>query len=85
MPLPVAGAFDRVGVDVVQFVPPLSGNKYAIVFIDYLTKWVEVYVHVTMEPGTRATDEEYINYCMMLPVTNLIMVLLPVSWTPHTL
>ena len=43
VPLPVAGAFNRVGVDVVQFVPSHSGNKYAIVFIDYLTKWVEVF------------------------------------------
>ena len=43
VPLPVAGAFDRVGVDVIQFVQSNSGNKYAIVFIDYLTKWVEVF------------------------------------------
>ena len=43
VPLPVAGAFDRVGVDVIQFVRSESGNKYAVVFVDYLTKWVEVY------------------------------------------
>ena len=43
VPLPVAGAFDRVGVDVIQFVRSESGNKYAIVFVDYLTKWVEVF------------------------------------------
>ena len=43
-PLPVAGAFDRIGVDVIQFVPSKPGNKYAVVFIDYLTKWVEAFV-----------------------------------------
>ena len=43
VPLPVAGAFDRVGVDVVQFVRSDAGNQYAAVFIDYLTKWVEVF------------------------------------------
>ena len=37
-PIPVAGAFDRVGVDVLQL--PWTGrdNRYAIVFVDYLTK-----------------------------------------------
>ena len=40
VPLPVAGAFDRVGVNVIQFV---TLNKYAAVFVDYLTKWVEVF------------------------------------------
>ena len=41
--IPVGGPFHRVGVDVLQL--PLSerGNKYAVVFIDYLTKWVEVF------------------------------------------
>ena len=42
-PIPVSGPFDRMGVDVVQF--PLSdkGNRYAVVFMDYLTKWTEVF------------------------------------------
>ena len=43
VPLPVSGAFDRVGVDVIQFVKSRNGNKYAVVFIDYLTKWVEAF------------------------------------------
>ena len=43
VPLPVARAFDCVGVDVIQLVRSESGNKYAVVFVDYLTKWVEVY------------------------------------------
>ena len=41
-PLPVAGPFDRVGVDVIQFPRSHSGNLYAVVFMDYLTKWPEV-------------------------------------------
>ena len=39
----MSGPFDRIGVDVVQFPKSKRGNKYAIVFIDYLTKWVEVF------------------------------------------
>ena len=42
-PIPVSEPFDRIGVDVVQFPKSRRGNKYAIVFIDYLTKWVEVF------------------------------------------
>ena len=37
-------AFDQVGVDVIQYVYSEPGNKYAVVFVDYLTKWVEVFV-----------------------------------------
>ena len=43
VPIPVSGPFDRIGVDVVQFPTSAKGNWYAIVFIDYLTKWVEVF------------------------------------------
>ena len=42
-PIPVTGPFDRVGVDVVQFAKPQNGNTYAVVFVDYLTKWPEVF------------------------------------------
>ena len=43
-PIPVAGPFDRVGVDVIQFPRSNSGNQYAVVFVDYLTtKWPEVF------------------------------------------
>lgn len=42
-PIPVAGPFDRIGVDVIQFPRSSSGNQYAIVFMDYLTKWPEVF------------------------------------------
>ena len=38
-PLPVSGTFDGVGVDVPK---TRRGNRYAVVFVDYLTKWPEV-------------------------------------------
>ena len=41
--IPVEGLFHRVGVDVIQFPKPQSGNQYAVVFTDYLTKWPEVF------------------------------------------
>ena len=44
MPIPVAGPFDRVGVDVIPFPKSYEGNQYGIVFVDYLTKWPEVFV-----------------------------------------
>ena len=37
-PIPVSGPFDQVGVDVIKFTASSKGNKYAIVFVDYLTK-----------------------------------------------
>ena len=42
-PIPVGGPFDRVGVDIIQFPLSYDGHQYAIVFMDYLTKWPEVF------------------------------------------
>ena len=42
-PIPVAGTFDRVGIDVIQFPKSYEGNQYGIVFVDYLTKGPEVF------------------------------------------
>ena len=42
-PIPVSGPFDRVGVDIIQFQRSNAGNQYAVVFMDYLTKWLEVF------------------------------------------
>ena len=42
-PIPVSGPFDRVGVDVLQLPKTSSGKRYAVVFMDYLTKWPEVF------------------------------------------
>ena len=41
--IPVGGPFDRVGVDVLQLPLSRQGNRYAVVFMDYLTKWPEVF------------------------------------------
>lgn len=41
--IPIGGPFHRVGVDVLQLPPTFEGNKYAIVFMDYFTKWPEVF------------------------------------------
>ena len=32
-----------MGVDILQLPKTARGNRYVIVFIDYLTKWVEVF------------------------------------------
>ena len=39
----MAGPFDCLRVDIIQFPCSYGGNKYAIVFMDYLTKWPEVF------------------------------------------
>lgn len=47
-PIPVSGPFDRLGVNVINFPKSSSGNSYTVVFVDYLTKWPEVFL-----PGIR--------------------------------
>lgn len=42
-PIPVGGPFHRVGVDVLQLPLTRGGNRYVVVFADYLTKWVEAF------------------------------------------
>ena len=42
-PIPVGGPFHCVGVDVLELPQTYNGNKYVIVFLEYLTKWVERY------------------------------------------
>ena len=42
-PIPVAGPFDRVGVDVISFPKSRYANSYEVVFVDYLTKWPQVF------------------------------------------
>ena len=41
--IPVGGPFECVGVDVMQLPTSRRGNHYVVVFMDYLTKWPEVY------------------------------------------
>ena len=42
-PIPIGGPFHRIGVDVLQLPLSFDGNKYAVVFMDYFTKWPEVF------------------------------------------
>ena len=42
-PIPVGGPFHRVGVDVLQLPLTRNGNRYVVVFLDYLTKWAEAF------------------------------------------
>ena len=53
-PIPVAGPFDCLGVDIIQFPCSYDGNKYAIVFMDYLTKWPELFPVPTQTAETIA-------------------------------
>ena len=45
MPIPVAGPFDQVGVDVIKFPCSSQGKRYAVAFTDYLTKWPETFCY----------------------------------------
>ncbi len=41
--IPVGGPFDRIGGDIMEMPQTERGNRYVVVLIEYLTKWVEVY------------------------------------------
>ena len=53
-PIPVAGAFDRIGIDVLQLPRTKQGNRYAVVVVDYLTKWPEVFATADQSSATIA-------------------------------
>jgi len=40
-PIPVGAPFDRVGIDIMEMPLTQDGNRYVVVMMDYLTKWVE--------------------------------------------
>ena len=42
-PIPVAGPFNHIGVDIIHLPKSACRNQYAIMFVDYLTKWLEVF------------------------------------------
>ena len=52
--IPVGGHFHRVGVDVLQLPLTFEINQYAIVFIDYLSKWPEVFASPDQKAETIA-------------------------------
>ena len=43
LPIPVGGPFHRIGIDIMELPLTVHGNKYVIVFMNYLTNWVEVF------------------------------------------
>ena len=53
-PILVSGAFNRVGVDVLQLPKTKRGNRYAVVFVDHLTKWPEVFAVPDQTSATTA-------------------------------
>ena len=42
-PLPVGAPFERVGIDIMEMPQTCEGNRYVLVIMDYLTKWVEAF------------------------------------------
>ena len=55
MLIPVKGSFHRVAVDVLRLPLTPSGNKYVVLFMDYLTKWVEALPAPDQQATTIAT------------------------------
>ena len=53
-PIPVGEAFDRVGVDILQLPKTRRSNRYAVIFVDYLTKWPEVFAVADQSSATIA-------------------------------
>ena len=52
--IPVGGVFECVGMDFVELDLSSSGNRYALVFQDYLSKWPEVYAVANRKAETVA-------------------------------
>lgn len=42
-PIQVGEPFERVGVDILEMPLTEKGNRYVVVFLNYLTKWVEAF------------------------------------------
>jgi len=50
----VGGVSDCVGMDVIKFPHSTTGKNYAMVFMDYLMKWPEVFATVDQASPTIA-------------------------------
>lgn len=55
LPIPVDGAWDRVAVDCLGPLPVTwLGNRYVVVFTEYLTKWPEIFAVKSIDADTIA-------------------------------
>ena len=55
LPLPVANAFEQVAVDVLgPFPVSRKGNRYVVVFSDFLTRWTEAFAVPSVEASVIA-------------------------------
>ena len=55
LPIPVQDAFDRVACDIIgPFPVSKAGNRYVVVFSEYLTKWVECFPVPSIEASVIA-------------------------------
>ena len=55
LPIPVQDAFDRVACDIIgPFPVSEAGNRYVVVFSEYLTKWVECFPVPSIEASVIA-------------------------------
>ena len=52
--IPIGDAFECVGMDFIELECSKDGNRYALVFQDYLSKWPEVYAVTDRKAGTVA-------------------------------
>lgn len=53
LPVPVSAAFERLAVDVLGPLPTTwSGNRYIVCFIEYLTKWPDIFAVPNIEAVT---------------------------------
>ena len=61
-PIPVGRPFHTVGVDILKLPQTYEGNQYVVVFLDYLTKWVNTFPSATQcaETVARLLVEEVI-------------------------
>ena len=50
----VGGAFDRIGMDIIKFPCSRTAMTYAVVFVDYLTKWPEIFATANQTSPTMA-------------------------------
>ena len=63
LPIPVSAAFERMAVDILGPLPVTwQGNRYIVVFVEYLTKWPEIFPVQNTEATTiaRLITEEII-------------------------